>query len=407
VLATRSVTGRFTALLAGLLLFLGAGVLVGDRASIDSSGGADVASGVTTTSRPTPPRPVETTTTTAPPPRTFTLVAAGDVLLHTALWRQAEADAATLGKPGLDFGPILAGVQPAVSAADLAICHMETPVAPPGGPYSSYPVFSVPQEIVPALAATGFDVCTTGSNHTFDKGADGVDRTLDVLDSAGIGHAGSARHPEEAAATTMLDARGVSVALLSYTFGFNGIPAPNGETWRANVIDEGRILGDAAIARQRGAEVVVVSLHWGNEYVHEPSAQQSDLAPRLIRSPDIDLLLGHHAHVVQPMENVDGEWVVYGMGNMIANQLQAPRAEGLLTRFTFTQIGPIWRVTDAGYEPLLTVHAPAIRLLPVGRMLADSTIDPVLRARLIEARDRTTGIVGLRGALQAGLQPLA
>lgn len=390
------------------MVVLGAGLLAGDQVSTGGSDGVDVASAeITTTSRPEPPRHVETTTTTAPPPRTFTLAATGDVLLHSALWRQAEADAAAQGKPGLDFGPMLAGLQPEVSAADLAICHMETPVAPPGGPYSSFPVFSVPQEIIPALAAIGFDACTTGSNHTFDEGADGVDRTLDALDAAGLAHAGSARSPEEAATTTIVDADGVSVALLSYAYGFNGFSPPNGETWRANPIDEGRILADARVAKERGAEVVVVSLHWGSEYVHEPNSQQSDLAPRLIRSPDIDLLLGHHAHVVQPVENVDGEWVVYGMGNMIANQLQAPRAEGLLTSFTFTEVGTTWRVTVAGYEPLLTVHQPAIRLLPVNRMLADPGIDPTLRARLTEARDRTTGIVGQRGALQAGLVPLS
>jgi len=387
--------------LAGACLLVGLCVLVGDRPVSELDDRTEVAS------RPIPPAapppPPTTTTTAPPPPRTFTLVAGGDVLLHTALWGQAEADAAAQGRPGRDFAPMLAGVQPTVSAADLAICHMETPIAPPEGPFSSYPVFSVPPEIIPALAATGFDACTTGSNHTFDKGAAGVDRTLAALDAAGIAHAGSARRPEEAAVTTLLDANGVRVALLSYAYGFNGIPAPNGETWRANLIDEGRILADARVAKERGAEVVVVSLHWGSEYVHEPNSQQSDLAPRLIRSPDIDLLLGHHAHVVQPVENVDGEWVVYGMGNMLANQRQPERSEGLLTKFTFTQIGPTWRVTNAAFEPLVTVFAPAVRLLTVDEALANPATDPALQPRLVEARDRTTSIVDQRGALAAGL----
>jgi poly-gamma-glutamate synthesis protein (capsule biosynthesis protein) len=394
--------------LAGLCLLLGPGFLVGDQGdppppSVAGPPGDDVAA--------PPAEPPSTTTTTAPPPRRFSLAATGDVLLHTATWKQAQADAAAVGRPGHDFGPMLAGVAATVSAADLAICHLETPVAPPGGPFASYPVFSVPPEIVPALAGAGFDACTTGSNHTFDKGADGVNRTLDALDAAGLAHAGSARTPEEAGRTTLVPANGVPVGLLSYTFGTNGIPAPGGETWRANVIDEGRILADARTARQRGAEVVVVSLHWGNEYVHDPNGQQLDLAPRLIRSPDIDLLLGHHAHVVQPVENVDGEWVVYGMGNMIANQRQPERSEGLLTRFTFTEeggVGGTWRVTRAEFEPLVTVFSPAIRLLVPDRVLAGpaAAADPGLQARAVEARDRTTSIVARRGALQAGLQPL-
>lgn len=359
---------------------------------------------------PQPPPSTSTSTTTAPPPRSFTLVAAGDVLLHSPLWRQAEADAAANGLPGYDFGPLLSGIAPTVGAADLAICHLETPLGPAGGPYSGYPVFSVPPEIAPALAATGFDACTTASNHTYDQGATGVDRTLDGLDAAGLDHAGSARTPAEAAATTLLSAAGASVALLSYSYGFNGIPPPAGEEWRANPIDEARILGDAAAARRSGADVVVVALHWGDEYGHEPNAQQLELAPRLLGSPDIDLLLGHHAHVVQPVEVVAGEWLVYGMGNMVAYQgtLGPTKEEGLLMRFTFTEVFGGWKVTQAEFAPLLTVRGDApVRVVEVGRALADPAIDPGFRQRLQEAWDRTAGIVAARGATEAGLLPIA
>src|SRR5918996_143018 len=324
---------------------------VADRDEPDAPGGPS----------PAPPKVAEARgDIVEPPPRSFTLVATGDVLLHTALWDQARADAAAAGRAGHDFGPMLSGIQPVVSAADLAICHMETPVAPPGGPFSSYPSFSVPREIAPALAATGYDACTTASNHTYDRGADGVDRTLDALDSAGIQHAGSARTPDEATAVTLLDAGVARVALLSYTYSFNGVPPPNGQAWRSNPIDEAKIVADAAAARARGADVVVVSLHWGDEYRHEPNAQQLDLAPRLIRSPDIDLLLGHHAHVVQPLERIDGEWVVYGLGNLVAHHdtLGAANEEGLLVRFTFTEPdrpAGRWRVNAAEYAPVLVL----------------------------------------------------
>lgn len=344
-------------------------------------------------------------------PRTFTLVATGDVLLHTALWDQASADAASAGYPGgHDFRPMLAGIQPVVSGADVAICHMETPVAPPGGPFSSYPSFSVPPEIAPALAATGYDACTTASNHTYDRGADGVQRTLDALDAAGIRHAGSARTPQEATTTTLLDVDGVTLALLSYTFGFNGIPAPGGETWRSNPIDERRILTDAALARRRGADVVVVALHWGDEYNHDPNGQQQALAPRLIRSPDIDLLLGHHAHVVQPIEAIGNEWVVYGMGNLVSNQgSQGPdKLEGLLVRFRFTeQPNGRWSVTSAEFSAVLTDDRGPIRVVDVGKALADPGTDPGLRPRLQTAWQRTAAIAGARGAPAHGLRPIA
>jgi poly-gamma-glutamate synthesis protein (capsule biosynthesis protein) len=386
------------------LLFVIGGFSDDGGNSTHGAAGAD-----TTTEAPGHVRPVKPDhETTVPSTKTFTVVAAGDVLLHHQLWTQAEQDAAAEGQPGRDFVPMLAGVKPIVSGADLAICHLETPLAPPEGPFQGYPVFSVPPEIAPALKATGFDACTTASNHTYDQGADGIDRTLAALDRAGVAHAGSARTPAEAASTTLLNANGATVALLSYAYGFNGFSAPNGETWRANQIDEGRILMDAATAKKRGADVVIVALHWGNEFNQQLSAQQLDLAPRLIRSPDIDLIWGHHAHVTQPVENIDGEWVVYGMGNMIAYQgsLGPTREEGLMMRFTFSNAGGAWKVTDAAYEPLLTVRQAPVRVIPVGPALADPATPPDFHDRLQQAWDRTVEIVGSRAAGFAGLHPL-
>jgi poly-gamma-glutamate synthesis protein (capsule biosynthesis protein) len=346
---------------------------------------------------------------TMPPPRSFTLAATGDVLLHSTLWDQAQDDAAAAGGQRLDFRPLLAGVKPLVSGADLAICHLETPIAPAGGPFAGYPAFSVPPEIAPALADTGFDACSTASNHAYDGGAAGVDRTLDALDAAGIRHAGSARNPAEAATTTVVTVAGADVALLSYTYGFNGIAAPDGQAWRSNPIDEARILADAARARAGGAEVVVVALHWGDEYRSEPNTLQRALGPGLVRSPDVDLVLGHHAHVVQPVEPVDGEWVVYGMGNLVAHHgTRVPaNEEGLLVRFTFTEGAAGWRVTQAEYAALLVAkRGPPIRVVDVGATLAGGGADPDQRARLQQAWDRTTAVVGSLGGPAHGLRPV-
>jgi poly-gamma-glutamate synthesis protein (capsule biosynthesis protein) len=358
---------------------------------------AEPSPAVTATPSPTP--------TPTPEPRTFTLVGTGDVLLHERLWHQAEADAVETGKGRLDFAPQLANLAPVVSAADLAICHLEVPLAPANGPYQGYPTFSGPPQVVSALAATGYDACTTASNHTFDQGAPGVTRTLDALDAAGIVHAGSARTPAEAEQTTIVDiktAEGpVRVALLAYTYGFNGIPYPNGETFWANEIDERAILNDAATARERGAEVVVVALHWGTEYEHDPNAQQAELAPRLIAAPEIDLLLGHHAHVVQPIENVNGEWVVYGMGNLMANHAEpeGAKSEGLLTRFTFTEdlSTGSFETTSAEYLPLYQTYEVPVEVLVVPAALASGDTGTASAARLKEALARTTDVVTGRG----------
>jgi poly-gamma-glutamate synthesis protein (capsule biosynthesis protein) len=199
----------------------------------------------------------------------------------------------------------------------------------------------------------------------------------------------------------------VNVALISYTYGFNGIPYPGGETWRSNLIEEAAILDDAAAARENGADVVVLAMHWGDEYVHEPNEQQSELAPTLIASPDIDLLLGHHAHVVQPIEEFDGTWVVYGMGNLMANHAEpeGPRSEGLLVRFTFTEDldDGGFVATAAEYLPLYQTYEPPVEVLSVPAALASGEFGTAGRARLEEALERTAKIVESRDGADAGL----
>lgn len=348
-----------------------------------------------------------------PQPREFTIVATGDILLHERLWTQARRDAGD-GEQ-MNFAPQLAGIRPVVQESDLAVCHLETPLASSDGPYTGYPMFSSPPQIVPALVETGYDACTTGSNHTFDQGAAGVDRTLDRLDTAGLDHAGAARSPEEADKPTLLEvetsAGEVVVGLLSFTYGFNGMPYPDGDGWRANVIDEDAILEAAADTREAGAEFVIVSMHWGDEYRHDPSPMQRDLGPDLLASADIDLILGHHAHVVQPMESVDDEWIVYGMGNLMAAH-RTPgqaRSEGLLVRFTVSEdlATGTFASTDAEYLPLLQTDDFPVGVVNVPAALDNSgdagTASP---KRLRTALERTSEVVESLGGADGGLRLL-
>ncbi|MFP3986589.1 CapA family protein [Streptomyces sp. E11-3] len=294
--------------------------------------------------------------------RAFTLVATGDVLPHSSIIEQARADA---GGDGYDFRPMLAGVKPLISKADLAICHMET-VYGADGDYTGYPTFKSPPQVAAALAATGYDSCSTASNHTLDDGTEGLRRTLDALDEAGVKHAGSARSAAESRQITLLKAGGAKVAHLAYTYGTNGFPLPTGRPWAVNLINEQKILSDARAARRAGADVVVVSPHWGTEWQDEPSAQQLRLAKALTAAttdgrPDIDLIVGTHAHVPQAYEKVNGSWVAYGLGDQIAGAMNNhsgaydPRGnQGTIGRFTFTppaKPGGRWEVTKAEFIP--------------------------------------------------------
>ncbi|WP_405479565.1 CapA family protein [Streptomyces anulatus] len=346
-------------------------------------------------------------------PRPFTLLAAGDVLPHSSVIDRAAADA---GGAGYDFAPMLAGVAPVVSGADLAFCHMETVYGEEGGPYTGYPSFKSPPEVAAALRTTGFDSCSTASNHTLDDGADGVRRTLDALDGAGIRHAGSARTAAEAARPTILPAgpgKGAAkVAHLAYTYGTNDIPLPADRPWTVNLTDEGRIIEEARAARRAGADVVVLSTHWGTEWQDEPDAAQLELARRLTASadggrPDIDLIIGTHAHVPQAYEKVNGTWVVYGMGDQIAGAMinyegvQDPRGnQSSMGRFTFAppaKSGERWTVKKAEFVPQWydTVTGRAVDL--------NASLDDGAE-HLREVRDRIRAVVLGRGADKDGLR---
>ncbi|MET9675541.1 CapA family protein [Streptomyces sp. NPDC006482] len=296
-------------------------------------------------------------------PAGFTLVASGDVLPHDSIIRRAAQDA---GGDGYDFGPMLAGVKSVVSGADLAICHMETVYGKEGGPYTGYPAFKSPPEVATALKATGYDSCSTASNHTLDDGAAGLRRTLDALDKVGIRHAGSARTADEAASPTLLKAGGATVAQLAYTYDTNGYPLPEGQPWAVRLLDERQVIADARAARAAGADVVVVSVHWGTEWQTEADERQLSLGRALTAStsggrPDIDLIIGTHAHVPQAYEKVNGTWVVYGMGDQIAGDMinhegsfDARGNQGTLGRFTFAPpktSGGRWEVTKAEFVP--------------------------------------------------------
>ncbi|MEV5933309.1 CapA family protein [Streptomyces sp. NPDC052079] len=336
----------------------------------------------------------------------FTLVASGDVLPHASIIERAQYDA---GGTGYDFRPMLSGIRSVVAPADVALCHMET-IYGADGDYTGYPLFKSPPEVAQGLAATGYDGCSTASNHTLDDGAAGIRRTLDALDRAGVRHAGSARSEEESRTATVLRAGAARVAHLAYTQDTNGLPLPPDQPWAVNLVDEARIIADARAARQAGADVVVVSLHWGTEWQDAPDQRQTELARSLTASntqgrPDIDLILGTHAHVPQAYEKVNGTWVIYGMGDQIAGEMtnhdgiQDSRGnQSTLGRFTFAppkRPGGRWEVTRAEFVPQF-FDVDAGRVINLSQALARG-------AEVQSVRDRIRTVVLSRGAAQDGL----
>lgn len=285
---------------------------------------------------------------------------------------------------------------------------METPYGPVNGPFTGYPAFSVPPSIAQTIHNVGYDSCSTASNHSLDGGQAGIDRTLNALDTAGVKHAGTARTPAEAATPDLLDVRGVMVAQLSYAYGFNGLRRSAGKAWLANLIDVKTILADAHRARQAGAEVVIVSLHFGTEYSHQPNDQQLSVARALLVSPDVDLILGCHAHVVQPFQQINGKWVVYGMGNQIATQrFSKATTDGVMPRFTFTETSPgKFRVTKAEAIPTFDYLGGTVRLIDIPAGLAKPGLSAARRSLYEQSWRRTAHEVLAMGAGRHGLTVL-
>jgi len=265
-------------------------------------------------------------------PVRLTVAASGDLLIHTPVAKRALS----LGRGRrYDFAPLFAPVRRPIARADLALCHVETPLVP--GPVQGYPVFHTPPDLAGSIRRVGWDACSTASNHSLDAGQYGIGTTLRALRRAGVKATGTARSASGRRRTTIVRVKGVRVALLSYTAVSNGQAVPH--PWSVNWASPRLILRDARRARRRGARIVIVNVHWGTEFVSSVTAQQRALARRLTRSPAIDAIVGQHVHVVQPIRRVRGKPVVFGEGNLISNQTAgccpAASQDGLIALIDF------------------------------------------------------------------------
>ncbi len=372
------------------------------RAVSTSSASTTASPAATPTPKPKPkpsPKPEPSPRVTAAAvPASVTVVMNGDLLWHNSLWYGAREDARRRGRSGFDFTPLLAGIRPVVAGADLAICHQEPPLARRRGPFRNFPRFSVPPQVVRGIKATGYDVCTTASNHSVDHGFPGLKRTLDGLDQARIAHNGTARTASEAGRPTILTARtGVRVAVISGTFSLNGIPEPSGKPWSVTGLSSRGLLAQARRARAAGADIVVVAAHVGTEFSSRVNSQQRALARALTASPDVDLVYMHHTHVVQPWTRMNGKWVIFGLGNTVAqHRANVPQgAEGVTARLRFERgRNGRFTVTRAEYIPtFVTRYAPGrpARLYQVSAALPKARGS--FRHRLRLAQRRTTAVV--------------
>lgn len=339
-----------------------------------------------------------------PAPRTISIVSSGDILLHERLWAQAKAD----GVDGnWDFYPQLADLEPVISSADLALCHLETPLAELGKEYEGYPTFNAPPQITDAITKVGFDMCGTASNHSLDQGFSGLQRTVEILQAAGIPHTGTAVSQEAADKPLVLDVETengvVKVGILSYTYGFNGFERDSDKPWSANLIDPEAIIAEAKQARSLGAELVIAKMHWGSEYTNMPNDFQTSVAQELAESGQIDLIDGSHSHSVQPVTQIGNTWIAYSHGNFVAAQREPTtiKSEGLVTRWVFAEeANGKFTLSCFNALPTLIRDDRPVRVIDVNKALATGEYLGETKERLELAKSRTDKAVRSLGVTQ-------
>lgn len=314
--------------------------------SIASAAGMDLPEGAelhTFTQGALPPMERETNTVTLAPlsePEDvyanvdISFVAAGDNLIHPNLYTDAYYRGTT--EKRYDFLPLYANVASLIADADFAFINQETPMAGEAYGYSGWPTFNSPQQLGLDMVEIGFDIISIANNHMLDKGASGYASTLDFWHSQPVTLIGGYYNAEDAAQIRTVEADGITIALLSYTYGTNGISLPAGSEMVIPYIDDNLIVSDLAKAREL-ADFIIVSIHWGTENTQSITDEQVRLA-QLIADNGADVILGSHSHTLQPLtwlQSSTGEEVlcIYSLGNFVSGMSNPVNMVGGLLSF--------------------------------------------------------------------------
>ncbi len=403
---------RITYLGGTLLLVMGLAFLLGAGAGF--FGGGDL------TADPEPPEqePSEPDPEPEPEPdpepepepdiRSMTIISVGDITAHSPQINQAH-----VSDGEYDFSPSFEFIAPHLKRADLAVANFETCQAGPEitflgyRGYTGFPCFNAPVELSEAVKEAGIDLVSTAHNHSMDRGLSGLKITLENLRGVGLTTYGTHMNEEEQMTPVIAEVDGIRVAFLSWTFSTNVIPVPEGHEYAVNFIENFHtvqpIIEEIQRARDAGADLVAVSMHWGAMYVTEPHPRLREIAAELARG-GADLILGGHPHVVQPMEWLYNEQedgserptlVTYSMGNFISNQHYPINPTdlvqyGKLLEFGITKdmdTGETW-ISSADYDITWVHREWRHRVLSLSEVLAGDPADfNLAEARVEELRD--------------------
>lgn len=282
-----------------------------------------------------------------------TLIAVGDNLIHNTLIAAGEQEDGSL-----DYTSLYANIKPDIEKADIAVIDQETILGGDFFEYTGYPLFNSPWEIGDAAIDAGFDIFNCATNHTMDMGWAGIEKELEYFsDKKNVVALGINADEREYNTITYYEKNSITFALLNYTYGTNGISLPEDKPWCVNLLDEEKVTADIKEAREH-ADVVIVFPHWGTENSHEVSDYQREYT-QLFSDLGVDIVIGCHPHVLQPVEWVTNETtgkkmiVYYSLGNFISHQIELDQLCGGMAQLTIEKHGDDIEISSAKLVPIV------------------------------------------------------
>lgn len=288
-------------------------------------------------------------------------IGVGDNLIHEMIYVQADKAAGKEGDGIYDFSPMYANVKKDITSADLAYIDQESIIGGEGLGISGYPTFNSPDQVARDVASAGFDLVNTANNHCLDMYQAGIDHSHTIWgEQTGIITAGTYISKDDRSTIRTIERNGITFSFLAYTYGTNGIEAPH--DYSVAYFDEEQIKTDVAEAKKK-SDVVIVSAHWGDENISEPNDFEKKYA-QLFADLGVDVVVGEHPHVIQPVEWVKGEngnqtLVIYSLGNFLSGMLDVNNVLSGMIRFDFVKqekTGEI-KIENVKWEPLITHYS--------------------------------------------------
>ena len=262
-----------------------------------------------------------------------TLIGVGDNLIHSSLYKDANKHA---NYKGYDFKPMLTYIKEIVSEYDIAYYNQETILGGTEIGLSDYPTFNSPYEVGDAMIDAGFNLVSLATNHTVDRGKKAVTNSCNYWDKqTEVLTSGSYCSDEDREEIKIAEVNNITYTMLNYTYGTNGMPVSNDylvNVWPTNLSINNpssdskyqaykeQVKIDVEKVRDK-VDVLIVAMHWGVEYTHKPTAYEKDMA-KYLASVGVDIIIGTHPHVIQPIEWIDNTLVIYSLGNFISAQYQ-------------------------------------------------------------------------------------